>query len=141
MAETKSLDNDTLSKHMIAEAMLTAHYIDAAIKAGMSTDDINAVLATIADQSAISEFWVSDENGRIVFTNVKGVTFTFPRDATACTQAAPFTALLDGVETVVIQDMREREVDGALFKYVGVAGVDKPRIVQVGVSAPETDAP
>ena len=30
---------------------------------------------------------------------------------------------------------RKREIDNRVFKYVGVAGVDKPRIVQVGVSA------
>ena len=28
-----------------------------------------------------------------------------------------------------------REIDNRVFKYVGVAGIDKPRIVQVGVSA------
>jgi hypothetical protein len=35
----------------------------------------------------------------------------------------------------VIQGARKREIDDRVFKYVGVAGVDKPRIVQVGVSA------
>ena len=34
----------------------------------------------------------------------------------------------------MIQDAQKREVDDQIFKYVGVAGVDKPRIVQVGVS-------
>ena len=35
----------------------------------------------------------------------------------------------------VIQEARKREIDDRIFKYVGVAGVDKPRIVQVGVGA------
>ncbi len=35
----------------------------------------------------------------------------------------------------MIQEARKREIDDRVFKYVGVAGVDKPRIVQVGVSA------
>jgi len=35
----------------------------------------------------------------------------------------------------VIQNARKREIDNKIFKFVGVAGVDKPRIVQVGVSA------
>jgi len=35
----------------------------------------------------------------------------------------------------VIQGARPRELDGKEFKYVGVAGVDKPRIVQVGAGA------
>jgi len=33
------------------------------------------------------------------------------------------------------QNARKREIDNKIFKFVGVAGVDKPRIVQVGVSA------
>ena len=45
-----------------------------------------------------------------------------------------FWALLDGRDKIVNQDTRKRELDDRVFKYVGVAGVDKPRIVQVGVS-------
>ena len=141
MVETRSSEEDSISKHMIAEAMLTAHYIDAAIKAGLGTDEINAVLTMIADRSAISEFWVSDENGRVVFTNVKDAAFEFPTDPAAGTQAAPFAALLSGAETVIVQGVRERELDGALFTYVGVSGVDQSRIVQVGVSASKADTP
>jgi hypothetical protein len=40
-----------------------------------------------------------------------------------------------GRAQVVIQNARKREIDNKIFKFVGVAGVDKPRIVQVGVSA------
>jgi adenylate cyclase len=35
----------------------------------------------------------------------------------------------------VIQAARKREIDNQIFKYVGVGGVDKGRIVQVGVGA------
>ena len=34
-----------------------------------------------------------------------------------------------------MQETRQREVDTQVFKYVGVAGIDKPRIVQVGYHA------
>ena len=37
--------------------------------------------------------------------------------------------------TMVLQDARPREYDGKVFKYVGVSGVDQPRIVQIGISA------
>lgn len=131
-AEEKSADA-IASGHMVAQAMLTAHFIDAALKAGMSTDDINAVLAKVADQTVISEFWISDEAGRIVFTNMPDTGFVFPTDPEAGTQAAPFAALLSGDETVVVQGVLPRELDAAPFKYVGVAGVDRARIVQVGV--------
>ena len=92
-AEEKSADA-IASGHMVAEAMLTAHFIDAALKAGMSTDAINAVLAKVAERTVISEFWISDEAGRIVFSNIQGAEFAFPTDPDAGTQAAPFATLL-----------------------------------------------
>ena len=136
-AEDTLQEENIVSKHMVAQAILTAHYIDAALKAGLGTAQINTVLASVAEQSVISEFWVSDEQGNIEFTNIAGTSFKFPTDSEADSQAAPFAALLSGVETVVIQNTQPRELEGALFKYVGVAGVDKQRIVQVGVSVSE----
>jgi hypothetical protein len=50
------------------------------------------------------------------------------------TAVGSFWALIDGSKKVVIQEARKREIDGKVLKYVGVAGVNKPRIVQVGVS-------
>ena len=133
--------DDAVSKHMVAEATLAAHFVDAAVKAGMDRDAINAVLKRIADETVISEFWVSDENGEIAFTNVGGVNFAFPTDPSADSQAAPFAALLTGDQTVVVQSAAPRILDGANFKYVGVAGVDQTRIVQVGLSAAELGEP
>lgn len=133
--------HDAVSKHMVAEATLTAHFVDAALKAGMDRDAINAALRRIADETVISEIWVSDENGEIAFTNVEGADFAFPTDPSADSQAAPFAALLTGDETVVVQDAAPRVLDGANFKYVGVAGVDQARIVQVGLSAAELNQP
>ena len=126
--------DDAVSKHMIAEATLTAHFIAAALKAGMSKTEINAVLAKVAKASAISEFWISDAKGRIEFTNIPGTSFKFPTDVNAKSQAAPFAALLSGAKKIVVQGFQPRKLDGKSFKYVGVAGVDKPRIVQVGVA-------
>ena len=117
---------------MVAQATLTAYYIDAAIRAGMTEQEINVALGRIASATVIDEFWVSDERGRIAYTNVPGLNFQFPTDPASGSQAAPFANLLVGGETVVVQDARRREADGALFQYVGVAGVDRPRIVQVG---------
>lgn len=126
--------DDAVSGHMVGQAMLTAHFVAAAVKAGMSKDDINAALTKVAAGSAISEFWISDEKGGIEFTNIPGMSFEFPTDPVGKSQAAPFAALPDGSKTVVVQGFQAREFDGKMFKYVGVAGVDKRRIVQVGVS-------
>ena len=133
-AEKKQMTDDAVSRHMIAEATLTAHFIAAALKAGMSKTEINAVLAKVAKASEISEFWISDAKGRIEFTNIPGANFKFPTDVKAKSQAAPFAALFSGAKKVVVQGVQPRELDAAPFRYVGVAGVDGPRIVQVGVA-------
>ena len=125
------------SRHMVAEAMLAARFIDAAVRAGMGAEEIDAALAGIAAQTAISEFWISDEDGRIEYGTVAGTGFAFPTDPAAGTQAAPFAALLRGEATVVVQEAQPREYDGRVFKYVGAAGIDRPRIVQVGIEWPQ----
>ena len=141
VAEGNPPADDMISEHMVAQAMLTAYFIDAARKAGMDTAEINAVLAEIAEHSLISEFWISDETGQIAFSNIQGADFAFPTDPEAGSQAAPFAVLLGGMESVVVQDAQPRELDAALFKYVGVAGIDQPRIVQIGISGAELGTP
>ena len=132
-------NDEIVSKHMVAEAMLTSHFIDAALRAGMSQDEINAILTKVAEQSVISEFWLSDEGGNIEISNIPDVDFKFPKDSSDNSQASPFTALLDGSESVVVQGLMERELDGKSFKYVGVSGTDKSRIVQIGISESEME--
>ena len=141
MTKGQPAGDDPVSRHLVAEANLTAHFVDAALKAGMDRDAVNAVLKRIAHETVLSEFWVSDENGEIAFTNMEGADFAFPTDPGADSQAAPFAALLTGDQTVVVQEPAPRVLDGAVFQYVGVAGVDQPRIVQVGLSAAERNEP
>jgi methyl-accepting chemotaxis protein len=65
---------------------------------------------------------------------VPDVDFTFSPDASAQPQASEFWPLLTAKNpTSVVQALKPREVDGRAFKYVGVNGVDRPRIVQVGM--------
>jgi hypothetical protein len=125
---------DKIARHMVGEAMLAAQFVAAAEKNGMTTTGINGILKDIADKSAIQEFWITDASGHAYLTNT-GVDFTFSADAKKQPQASAFWPLLTGAKAVVIQDARKREIDNQVFKYVGVAGVDKPRIVQVGVAA------
>ena len=125
---------DIVARHMVAEALLAAHLVAVAERAGMSPDAIRAILKDVADRSAIDEFWITDESGRAYLTS-EDVAFTFVDDPEEQPQASAFWPLLEGGQTVVVQEARPRELDGKVFKYVGVAGVDKPRIVQVGVGA------
>jgi hypothetical protein len=125
---------EKIEKHMIGEAMLPAQFVAAAEKAGMKPLEINGVLKSVAEHSAIEEFWITDSSGHAYLTNT-GVDFTFSPDPKQQPQASAFWPLLKGQGKVIVQEARKREIDDRVFKYVGVAGIDKPRIVQVGVSA------
>ena len=125
---------DTIARHMVAEALLAAQLVALAEKTGMPPSEINATLKIIAEKSAIQEFWITDSVGHAYLTNT-GIDFTFMPDPTKQPQASAFWPLLTGSKAVVVQAARRREIDDQVFKYVGVGGVDKPRIVQVGVSA------
>jgi hypothetical protein len=125
---------DTIARHMVGEAMLAAQFVAAAERNGITPVGINEILKDIAAKSAIEEFWITDSSGHAYLTNT-GIDFTFSSDAKKQPQASAFWPLITGAKTVVIQNARKREIDNKVFKFVGVAGVDKPRIVQVGVSA------
>jgi hypothetical protein len=118
----------------LAAQFVAAQFVAAAQKNGMTPDAINTALKDIADKSAIEEFWITDSSGHAYLTNT-GIDFTFSSDAKKQPQASAFWPLITGAKDVVIQNPRKREIDNKIFKFVGVAGVDKPRIVQVGVSA------
>jgi hypothetical protein len=125
---------DILARHMVGQALLAAHFVALAEKAGMTPSEINAILKSVAEKSAMQEFWITDSAGRAYLTNT-GIDFTFSPDSARQPQASAFWPLLGGSKDIVIQGARKREIDDQIFKYVGVAGVDKARIVQVGVGA------
>ena len=134
VASAAGCEENVVAQHMVGEALLAANLVAAAEKAGLRPAQINAILKDVADKSAIDEFWITDSAGHAYLTN-SDVDFAFSPDPTKQPQASAFWPLLDGKETIVVQQARKREIDDQVFKYVGVAGVDKPRIVQVGVAA------
>ena len=84
--------------------------------------------------------WITDEDGHAFLTTVDNVDFTFDPSPEVQPQASQFYPLLEGKEAVVVQVTRKREIDDQWFKYVGVAGVDGPRIVQVGREASDINS-
>jgi len=125
---------DAVAKQMLGEALLAAHFVAVAEKVGMTPREINTILQSISAKSGIQEFWITDSAGHAYLTNT-GIDFTFSPDPAQQPQASAFWPLINGGKDVVIQEARKREIDNQIFKYVGVAGVDKARIVQVGVPA------
>jgi HAMP domain-containing protein len=123
-----------IGKQMVVEAAITAEWIAAAERAGMGAEEINDRLRAVTRRSTLDEIWVTDPSGHAYLHSVPGIDFTFSPDRREQRQASAFWPLL-GEREVVIQRAQRREVDDRVFKYVGVSGVDKPRIVQVGYEA------
>ncbi|MFM7084675.1 MAG: PP2C family protein-serine/threonine phosphatase [Hyphomicrobium sp.] len=128
MDDTENLIGDL----MVGQAKITSAYVGAAERGGMTRTDIINQLKAIIDTTALDEFWITDEKGHAYITTVPNVDFTFSSDPIKQPQAHVFWPLLEG-KNVVIQKATRREIDDQIFKYVGVSGVDKPRIVELGV--------
>jgi HAMP domain-containing protein len=126
---------NAIAEQMVTEATITAHFVDAAEQAGWTPDEINSHLQQIVANTTLSEFWVTDEKGHAYLRNADNIDFTFDPDPTKNPQSYIFYDLLTGKQNVVIQAATRRDYDGKVFKYVGVGGVDKARIVQVGYEA------
>ena len=127
---------DVIGEQMVVEARIAAHLVAVAEgQAGMSPEEINAILQDITDHTVLDEFWITDETAHAYLRNELDIDFTFSPDPDEQPQAHVFYPLLSQEDGIVIQEARQREVDPKVFKYVGVSGIDKPRIVQVGYLA------
>jgi serine phosphatase RsbU (regulator of sigma subunit) len=82
----------------------------------------------------LDEVWVTDEKGAAVVRPDGAPPFNFLEAAAEDGQVAPFLGLLDApLAPPVVQGIRPRAMDEKPFRYAGAGGVDRPRIVQVGV--------
>ena len=129
-----------LDPPMTAQAWSAAHLVRAAETAGYGSDRIVDVLTAVVEQTVLDEFWITDTTGFSYLTNARDpdgnlIPFGFSPSPTEQPQAFVFYPLL-GVATdsfdVVTQPAQVREVDNAVFKYVGTNGIDHARVVQVG---------
>lgn len=126
---------NAIADQMVTEATIAAHFVSAAEQAGWSPNEINTHLKEIVSSTVLSEFWITDEKGHAYLRTADDIDFTFSPDPVENPQSYIFYELLTGPRKTVIQPAARRDYDGKIFKYVGVAGVDKPRIVQVGYEA------
>ena len=129
-----------LDDQMTGQARIAAHLVAAAEAAGYDAGRVIDTLSTVAATTVLDEFWITDEEGVAYLTNVRDaggalVPFRFSPDPAVQPQASAFHPLLASAtdsDDVVAQGAQVREIDNEVYKYVGVAGVDRPRIVQVG---------
>ena len=124
-----------IGEQMIVEATIAAHLVALAEAAGVPPERINAHLRAIARDTVLNELWITDEKGHAYLRNRADVDFTFSPNPQEQPQAHIFWPLLTGQRRAVVQEARQREVDTQVYKYAGVSGIDKPRIVQVGYRA------
>ncbi len=134
-AQVTSDVEKAIGEQMIVEATIAAHLVALGEAAGVGSKEINRRLRQIADDTVLDEIWITDEKGHAYLRNITEIDFTFSSDREKQPQAHAFWPLLTGESKNVVQEARQREVDTQVFKYVGVTGVDKPRIVQVGYHA------
>lgn len=135
----KGLDS-LLDEQMTGQARIAAHLVAAAEDQGLSPEEIISIFDTIVEKTVLDELWITDSEGVVYLTSVRGsdgkpIKFRFTDDPDEQPQASAFFPLLSASidsDAVITQAAQTREIDWNIFKYVGVSGIDKPRIVQVG---------
>jgi hypothetical protein len=129
-----------IGEHLIAMAVMSAHFVAIAEKAGVGAREINEHLAAVSHQTGL-EFWITDEQGYAYLRSSAGVHFRFSPDPAIHPQASAFWPVLTGERESFVQEAQVREIDSRVFKYAAVGGIDKARIVQVGCEMKEASAP
>lgn len=118
---------------MIVQAFLTAELVALAERPEAATpEEISAALRRVVDRSheykgypLVDEFRISDEHGRAYISSGNdGHDFD--------DETGEFIGLLEPDATPVVRNLLRQGGERTPIKYVGVSGVDKPRIVQVG---------
>lgn len=127
---------EEIGQHMLAEARLLAAYVAAAEKTGVGRDEIVAQLRGVTEQTVVDQLLVTGTDGiGTIDTEQPPQPFVFVPDAVKQPEAHVFHKLLTGELPSVVQRAQKRDQDGKVFKYAGVGGLDKPRIVEVGIEA------
>ena len=129
-----------LNGQMTAQGRIAAHLVAAAEAAGRDAACVIETLDAVVQTTVLDELWITDEEGFAYLTTVRDddgalVRFQFYADPEAQPQASKFYRLLSSAidsDDVVTQAAQVREIDWDIYKYVGVCGVDRQRIVQVG---------
>jgi len=139
---TRQFVEEAIGDQMIVQARIAAHLVAIAEQKrdkALTPAEINQQLQEIVQfakrqRNFDYEFWITDSAGH-AYLRTQPDDFTFQADQP---QAGHFLPLLNGGgnhRDFVVQEARKREIDDSSFKYVGVSGADKSRIVQIGYRA------
>ena len=129
-SENANLAENTVESTLETDMIKMSHLISYAVAKGMTEDELDDMVA----KAGIDEYNVTDDTGRIIYSNDKGnIGLAFSNDPNE--QTYPFMAILKDPNLVVVQKTMMRSVDGKPFKYVGVTRQDGVGIIQVGMFA------
>ena len=121
-----------MTDDLASSATLLAEYVALAERSGQTTSQTLQILRRMLSQAPNTEVWITDSQGKAYLHPNADRPFVFSPDPSVQPQGSAFWPLLTGEKKVVNQEVRPRDMDGKLYKYLGVTRVDKPRIVQVG---------
>jgi signal transduction histidine kinase/CheY-like chemotaxis protein len=85
----------------------------------------------IAEKLRVDEIYVTEGDGVLAWGTTPA---NFGFDLGSSEQSAPFMRILEEPEYEFAQPPAPRGADGEMFQYIGVSRIDKPGIVQVGLS-------
>jgi len=127
---------EEVGRHMLAEARLLAAYAAAAETARLPADAVVGQLREITKDTVVDQLLVTGTDGvGTIDTDQPRQPFAFLPDPAKQPEAHVFHRLLTGESPSVVRKSQPRDQDGKVYKYAGVGGLDKPRIVEVGMEA------
>ena len=101
---------------------------------GLPDDKLSAESVRLVKSLGVSEIHVTDGKGVLLWGSAPDF---FGFDFKTSDQTKPFLPGLTDKNFAMAQDAQERGVDKELFQYITVSRVDKPGLIQIGVTPKE----
>jgi hypothetical protein len=125
----KALMEKVLDVQMTTNCRMLARIIEAG---GLLMD--SSEIIKFAGWIGVDDIFVTDGDGVTIGSNYpEAYGWRFPDDPKA--QAYVFRSLIETKDGVVTQSIQARDLDNAMYKFVGVSRIDEPGIVQIGYRA------
>ncbi len=115
--------DELLNKNMLIQARMMSIILD--LEPTIDNDQI----VELAEYTGIDEFWISDNQGMVILTNIEGgAGFVYKNEG----QTAPYIKLLNNPTLIVTAPPERRALDGNVFKYVAIGRKSTGGFIQVG---------
>lgn len=103
----------------------------------MTNDFSVQALTELAETIDVAEIHVTDENGVLTYSNNVDV---IGYDFRSAEQSAAFLEALENKHFELAQDPMPRGADGKFIMYTGIARLDHPGVIQLGIEPEEYEA-